>query len=359
MYKEKWNNLVELHSNSINEQESSIQNLWETVFVELFGYSRLCGEVESHRTLRIGSTDRVIPDIIIKEKNKDLFIVELKQHNKYFNQGMERQLFSYLKQLKISTGILVCNKLYVYNYDFSKSDEKQSRLEINFEKNDSDGIKFIELFYKGNYNEDNIKNLIEEKEKTQTNIKEIESKLTSDYVLSLIKNDLLKTYSETEIEAVIKKHNFYVSKKNSESYNQPTFNVKDKVSKTIITDDYLPTSNTNWLNKQTALTLLRQNDIEVLNNYNFASLNKSSLKYWLNPNIDAIKHDWNIILNDNKKRELHLFYISANTLNLHQLKVRSDNPALIDIQINYLSPSFIDSRSGISFNKYFIKTISY
>ncbi len=193
MYKQKWNQLVELHAKAFLEPESVVQNLWESAFTEVFGYSRLFGELDCHRTIRIGSIDRVIPDIIIKEEKEDLFIVELKQQNKYFYGGMERQLFSYLKQLKMNVGILICNKLYVYDYDVSKNDDNQSKLEIAFEKDNPDGIKFIELFSKGNFKKSAVSELIQEKAKSERTTKEIEGKITNEYLLNLIKSDLLKT----------------------------------------------------------------------------------------------------------------------------------------------------------------------
>ena len=132
MTKEKWNKIVELHNQYLNSQENLIQMLWESIFAEIFGYSRLYGDIDSHRSIRIGSTERVIPDIIIKNGEKDLFVVELKQHNIFYNSGIERQLLSYLKLLRIQIGVLICQKIYVYKYDPNKNDFEQEKIEIEF-----------------------------------------------------------------------------------------------------------------------------------------------------------------------------------------------------------------------------------
>jgi len=58
------------------------------IFAEIFGYSSLAGEIEPQRTIRIGSTERVTADIIIKNTATDLFVVELKRHNAPLTQGV-------------------------------------------------------------------------------------------------------------------------------------------------------------------------------------------------------------------------------------------------------------------------------
>ncbi len=356
MYKQKWNQLVDLHTKNLLAQESIVQNLWEIAFVELFGYSRLNGELDSHRTLRIGSTERVIPDIIIKENEKDIFIVELKQHNKYFDGGMERQLFSYLKQLKMNMGILICNKIYVYDYDHNKNDNEQSKLEIAFEKDNPDGIRFMELFSKGNFKNTSVSEIIQEKTETEKHLKEIETKITNDYVLLLIKNDLLKIYKDTEVENIIKNLKVSVMKKHVAAYQNP---IKQSYTPTQAYNTIDTAPQENGIGKHTAILLFRQNDIEVPGITTFASLNKSAQNYWANPQINLLNKDWSLILNDFRKKELHLFYIPANTLTLNQLKVRSDKPKHIDLQISYYSNTFRDSRSGLNFLDYLVKTIKY
>lgn len=130
---EKWNEIVKLYNNNYDRKEEFIQKLWESIFPEYFDYSRLKNEINTHRSIRLGSTERIIPDIILRKDNKDLFVVELKQFNTQLNYQYERQLFSYLKQIKCNIGILICNKIYIYDYDYTKEDSEQDKYEITFE----------------------------------------------------------------------------------------------------------------------------------------------------------------------------------------------------------------------------------
>ena len=86
-----WNRLCDITKKNYNEKEDKIQKVFEDVFAVLFGYDPLEEEIDSHRILHIGSTYRVIPDIIMRDSsgNKDLFIVELKQLNLRYDKKYE------------------------------------------------------------------------------------------------------------------------------------------------------------------------------------------------------------------------------------------------------------------------------
>ena len=166
-----------------------------------FGYSRLEGEVERHRSIYLGSTERVIPDIIVKNQEADLFVVELKQHNAPFVPGMESQLFSYLKQLRNNVGILVCDKLYAYSYVYGKKDEEQLKVEIPFEENHADGVKLVEIFSKGGFDSKKVKAFVFEKNKFDLNVKSISKRITPVFVAELIKEHFVSKFSDEEIYA--------------------------------------------------------------------------------------------------------------------------------------------------------------
>ena len=114
--REYWNYIVVQHEKNCNALESVVQEEWEGFFSEIFGYKKIWGEIDSKRTIRLGTQKYVIPDIIIKENGNDLFNVELKQYRLLLNSDMEGQLKSYMDLLHISIGVIVCSKLYIYFY---------------------------------------------------------------------------------------------------------------------------------------------------------------------------------------------------------------------------------------------------
>ena len=199
--REKWEFLVDCYNKNKNAPELRIQRDWENLFVEIFGYSKLSKEVDAQRNIQIGSTVRTIPDIIIHNKEQgDLFVVELKQHT--LTTGTE-QLFSYLKLLKVDLGVLICNKIYLYDYDITKDDDKQAFVEIAFTKDNPDGIKFVELFNKASFDRQHIKNFIQERKKEKENIHAIQQKVTAEFVRQVLQEQLSETYSQEEIQQAL------------------------------------------------------------------------------------------------------------------------------------------------------------
>lgn len=181
-YIENWNLLVAQHSEFYNQPENKIQNLWEIYFSELFGFKKILNEIETQRKLHIGSTDREIPDIILKKDDKDLFIVELKQYSLTRNDDFEKQLLNYMSHtdLRLSIGILVCKKLYLYYYNHS--DNKNDCIEIPFKKDNELGIKFMELFNKNNFDVENVKKIIQSESKNKNNISNIKKEISAELV---------------------------------------------------------------------------------------------------------------------------------------------------------------------------------
>ena len=93
---EKWNFLVKQHLDFSNCKECEIQERWEKYFSEIFEFKTILNEIDSQRVLHIGSSDREIPDIILKRDGKDLFIVELKRYSYSRTEDFEKQLLNYM-----------------------------------------------------------------------------------------------------------------------------------------------------------------------------------------------------------------------------------------------------------------------
>ena len=357
MSKEKWNSIVDIHNQYINSQESTIQKLWETIFSEIFGYSKLLGEIDSHRNMRIGSTDRLIPDIIIKNNNKDLFLIELKQHSKFFDLTIENQLISYLKILRINTGIIICNKIYIYFYDFTKSDSTQHKLEIEFKKDSDLGIKFIELFSKNTFDKDAIIDLVIKYNKSLENIKFIQSKINSTFLNELTTKFFTNKFSEDEIKKALNNFEIIVKPKTIATVNTTYSEVIENPYKTYIP----PTTNANYLGKQQAINLCYKNNINVIGGdrqTTFASLNASANVYWAEPNIESLNNFWTLILNDFRNKQLHVFQIPANTINEIKFYKRNDTNKY-QMLIKYRDINYTETKSNFKFLPYFIKTIYY
>ena len=350
---DKWNKIVALHKQYFRSPESTVQYVWENVFVEILGYSRLEGEVERHRNIYLGSTERVIPDIIVKNQETDLFVVELKQHNAPFVLGMENQLFSYLKQLRNNVGILVCDKLYAYSYDYGKKDEEQLKVEIPFVENNADGVKLVEIFSKGGFDSKRVKAFVFEKNKFDLNVKAISKRITPALVAELIRECFAPKFSEEEIHAALAGFEISVSAKGENGME-----IYRPVPQVGFNTAVRPIELESSIKKSEAIAALRKVGVLVPKQCTFASLNKNGRYYWANPDVSVLKSDWWIILNDGRRREFHCFMVKGDTLSETQFWIRKDRNA-IDFEIIYGSSTFIDRRSKISFAPWLVKTVKY
>lgn len=197
---EKWEKIVSLIQTKQSAKESEVEDTWTAIFSELFGYSKIDEEIERQRNITIGSSQRAVPDIIIRNGKTDLFIVELKQHNLPFDDKYKEQLFSYMLLLKLKVGILICDKIYVYY----GNDSNALHMKIAFERGNPQGSKFVELFNKGNFSENAVKTFIEKHSTLQSEVQAIRADLQRVSINDIIRQYYKPQYSEEAIELALK-----------------------------------------------------------------------------------------------------------------------------------------------------------
>ncbi len=114
------------------------------------------------------------------------------------------------------------------------------------------------------------------------------------------------------------------------------------------------------LTKSEAINILRSNGYEMENyNTTYASKNDTIDIYWANPSYSMLKRNWNLILNDSINRSLYIFKIPAGSGLENRLISRADRTDKIDLQIYYNDFTFTDSRSKISFDKFYVEKVDY
>lgn len=231
-YMDLWNKIVEYFEDNRNSEEKIIQHDWEKLFRE-FGYEKT--EIDSQRSIQLGSTERGKPDIILRNGTEDLFVVELKRHT--LHNGKE-QLFSYLNQLKMNLGIVVCDKLYLYDYDFTQKN-CFSEVEIPFEKDNPDGAKFVELFSKNNFDKQKICDFIKNKCNSQYNIAKIKNEISSELIKDLLKEHFKakNSVSDEDFEEAYSEMNISVGT-NAKMLEMPLKNAKAHVSHNTYQKDF-------------------------------------------------------------------------------------------------------------------------
>ena len=213
-YCEEWNFLVIEHIKNKNESEDKIQSLWESYLTNpfQFGYSSE-KELMSKISLHIGSKTIEIPDIVLSINEEKICVIELKRYNLSKSKNYEDQLLNYMghTDLYIPLGVLICDKLYIYWRNFAEN--KTDCLEIPFEFDNENGIKFVELFCKQNFDLENIHNFIKDKNNSKTNIENIRNEITKELIEKLLRQYFSSGYSKDDFDKAFSDINIEVGKK--------------------------------------------------------------------------------------------------------------------------------------------------
>ena len=357
-----WNRIVKQYKDNSHAKEEVLQKDWEQIFSDLFNYSRFFGEIDSHRNIHIGSHQRTIPDIIIRGEHGDLFDVELKQYSMPFSVEMENQLKSYMDLLHISVGVLICQNVYLYIYDFSQS--KLKRMEIPFVEGNSDGVRFVELMQRGNFSQEKVEEFIDSKAVYVQNVAAIKASINDSLIRSLLTDYFLKTYTLEEItEALSGDSGATVIDVPGKHNDEPEGDTDNTDSGTnIATDDLRIKLKIGKRVKAEAIMFLRQQGLEINKNVTYACRQEKKDEYWANPGTEMLEKEWFIILNDNANMQLIVLKIPAKALSLKSvsgsgLVVRKDKPHYIDLNIGV--DTMVDRMSKVNFTPYVVKSLKY
>ena len=221
----KWNVFNFILSENINLNIN--EQLFESKVIQAFGelgWKEYLNNIEIRPTLHIGSVNRIEPDLLFKsDKGSNLFVVEVKRPGIDLNQDHQKQLFSYMRQLKLEYGILIGKEIQVY-YDGNLSYKEFPILleKISFKKENKKGFRFVELFNKTDFSFDNLNNY------TQNILNEMNSLKQS----KILKQTVLSEDFEVVIKSLIKE-------KFTNEYDPNTINlVLDKISISVIDKEY-------------------------------------------------------------------------------------------------------------------------
>lgn len=214
MNSEKWNEICFLLSENIKKDIS--ENEFEQKVIQallILGWKEYLGDFDVRPSFKIGAANSITPDFIIKSENKEkLFVIEIKQPQLSINLGFQKQLFSYMRQLKLEYGLLIGQNIQIF-YDgiLSKQDDPILLENITFERNSEKGEIFVELFCKINFSAESLNSFTLkslEKLNRKEDFKILSSKILSenfkDTILDLIKQNFITEYDGELIDSILK-----------------------------------------------------------------------------------------------------------------------------------------------------------
>jgi len=219
---EKWNEFCYTLSENISSNLS--EDLFELKVIQalgVMGWKGFRGDLSVRSSFQVGASKRLIPDIVIKSGNKNLFVIEVKKPGIPLSTEFGSQLKSYMRQLKLDFGILIGQKIQIF-YDGNLYGNSSFTLidEIDFKRDSKKGLKFIELFSKENYSQQNLEQHAQIELLKLGEIKTIEKLkkelLSQNYITkveSYLKSELLNEHNESIVEKVFEKIDIKISDK--------------------------------------------------------------------------------------------------------------------------------------------------
>ncbi|MDE5666237.1 MAG: type I restriction enzyme HsdR N-terminal domain-containing protein, partial [Duncaniella sp.] len=158
--------------------------LKEILFENCFGWHN-SNIVEQH-SITLGSTQRLIPDLIVYKNNTAQFIIEVKHPFHTRRHDDIEQLASYMKQLEVNTGIYIGSAIEVYYKKLGNGSYPDLILSTTFKPDDPKGEEFAHLFSESSFSLEKIEQLyqkyIEEKEANEETHEIIKQLCTQDTI---------------------------------------------------------------------------------------------------------------------------------------------------------------------------------
>lgn len=126
--------------------------------------------------------------------------------------------------------------------------------------------------------------------------------------------------------------------------------------------EHTPKSQLEIRAKKEAKKYLEELGIELGKVFNYAKRQDEDNVFWMNPRVDALSAEWDIVLNNQFLHELIILHVPVNKLHMigtgaDGLFPRHDKPDYIDANID--ANTLIERRSKIDFSTYVVRRITY
>ena len=312
---ERWNELCYILSENLPTNTS--EQLFELKVIQAFeklGWSEFNNEITVRESIQLGASNRISPDLILKSEEKgNLFIVEVKKPSIEIDSStFKGQLSSYMGITRVELGILIGNKIQLFlDGKFFNKNGIVLIDEIEFNRDNEKGLKFVQLFSKDNYKKENIKNYAQDKIQQLKEIedfKKLKNKMLSENysekIIGYLKTELQNEFDEKIIDKVFKVLDVKIESKikivHTENYHKPrkkkyrNFGNSNKPSGKLPIGRYVRETfndlvNSNLIDRNEIERLQRKDYSKTTFDIQFPFLAKENspyyerIRYWKNP----------------------------------------------------------------------------
>ncbi|MCM1168703.1 MAG: type I restriction enzyme HsdR N-terminal domain-containing protein [Bacteroides sp.] len=163
-------------------------------------------EIAQQVSLNLGSTQRVVPDIVLYIDRKPVAIIEVKSNHHKQEEKDILQLTSYMKQMEVNVGVYFGEKVVLYFKELGANNPIVEILETQLSLDDPNLKRFVSLFSRDTFNIEVLCSLYKDRLRTLKETKIASgyaSVFISDKGSSLIEDALRNHLSKEGLEASV------------------------------------------------------------------------------------------------------------------------------------------------------------
>lgn len=213
--------------------EKAYQDFLKEILLEnCLGWNN--NDIAEQHSITLGSTQRLIPDLIVYKNGTVQFIIEVKHPFHTRRHEDIEQLASYMKQLEVNIGIYIGSAIEVYYKKIGDGSCPNLILSTTFKSEDPKGEEFADLFSASSFSLEKIESLyqkyIEEKETNEQTREIIEQLCTPDTVdlVKLFLTEYLESDKKSTVAIKNALNSIYISIKSTSEQEQTIHNTFSK-----------------------------------------------------------------------------------------------------------------------------------
>ena len=140
-----WSQICKLMGYAKTQTEMDYQRSIIDIVLEM-GLGWHTEQISEQYCLHLGSTERLVPDILVTKDIQNKFIIEVKKPSLVKTQRDIDQLTSYMKQLETPIGIYWGKEVEVYFKNLGDGSQPFRLMTLHFNLSDNNGEEFVRLF---------------------------------------------------------------------------------------------------------------------------------------------------------------------------------------------------------------------
>ena len=149
--------------------------------LRVLNWSKPKGEICPKERIKIGSHNKLEPDITLKINERSVFVIEVKRPRNKLNEDQRLQLVSYMRQRRVPFGLYIGDRIALF-YDDS-TNEPTEVWSLNIDSEADEGWRFVDFFARGSFNEERLDIFCKERMNeihTSMGLRDITGKLAED-----------------------------------------------------------------------------------------------------------------------------------------------------------------------------------